>query len=261
MRLLGFDVGVVHLAFVVVNVSDDWFQYDRPDPACVTVEQVRRVDLCQPVHRRVPRAQCRLHHSREMTDRVAHFLQEYELDWDVESLDRVLIERQPLGGLVHVESLLFSHFRERAQKISPNRLHKWLGFHGLNYDQRKVAVVAHARPFLGHLRHYWYLERQHDMADALLVCLFYLWGCKRELGRLRCEHYFLQARPGEGALDTFLSRFRFHKGEQRHNAEACAAGTAVQRSVNAVATAPLPCTPPPSALTKPTQSSLPTHHV
>jgi len=175
---LSFDVGLANMAFVVATVDLDWRNCTVLDARCVNLTRFQ--------HDVVSRENCPLHHTNEAHDRVRHFLQEYRDVWEGHGrVDRVFIERQPVCGLNHVESLLFAEFRDRATKVSPNAMHKWLGIGHLDYDARKRATVRRAQSYMRGVRGF-HAVRQHDMSDALMVMLFGILGCEtRRLRRLR----------------------------------------------------------------------------
>jgi hypothetical protein len=209
MIYLGIDVGILNLAFVKVSVTD--FEIDAVLEACC-------VNLNELDHRHVPRSQCTLHHSNDVYDKIQHLLQEYPTLF--QDVDQVRIERQPLGGLVHVEQLLFGHFRTKAKLISPNAMHKHFQIRHFDYEGRKVQTTRIATPYLATFPH-WQRERVHDLADALCIILFSLhvekkahaqkeqteqiereWEAKL---RRQTEHS-----PMVGSLTDFFDQFKYH---------------------------------------------------
>jgi hypothetical protein len=162
-RVLSFDVGIINLAYVkcVVDV-EQW--------TVIKVEDARVIDLTRLPHLRVPEDQCQLPHSRDIYDRMSHFFQEF--DPTFVDVDRVVIERQPLGGLCHVEQLLFGHFRSRAFLVLPNCMHKFFNIRHLDYEGRKQRTAAIAAPALAHLPEWQNRERVHDLADAWCLLVY-----------------------------------------------------------------------------------------
>ena len=163
MTYLSVDVGITNLALVKATVGD--FKITSILDAIV-------INLSTIPHRSVPMDQCRLHHSNDVFDKLEHLFQEYPLLF--QNVDYMLIERQPITGLVHVEQLLFGKFRSIARLVSPNSMHKWLGIGQLSYDQRKIETTRIAEPFLKQFSNWIPSERLHDMADALCILLFTL---------------------------------------------------------------------------------------
>lgn len=206
---LSFDVGLANLAYVVVAFDQRWSKCSILDARCVNLTQLR--------HDRVKYKDCRLYHTNEAYDRLEHFFQEYCLTWEkYGSIERVFIERQPICGLNHVETLLFTKFRKHAIKISPNAMHKWLGISSMDYDARKAATVKLATPYLEQLRGFREVGRQHDMGDALMIMFYgsYLERVQKEkLSRKRRKT--LQSkkyRTTDGkSLDEFFDQFRYSR--------------------------------------------------
>ena len=159
MFILGIDVGIINLALVQVEVLDD---------------NIHRVCAC---HRVDMTRGCV---SRETADRVSTMVGKYRTLFDTSEV--VLIERQPLTGLTGVEEVLFYMFRQKCQKVSPNSMHKFFGIRHLDYEGRKVQTVARAHPWLkdhdGWVKN---PERQHDMADAMCIILWW-WEHNRPRG-------------------------------------------------------------------------------
>lgn len=197
---VGIDVGLANLAIVKVqvNVAEN----------ILILENCMCVDLTQGfVHRKVKRKDCKLHHTKDAYDRISHFLQEFEGEWFSPNVKKIFIERQPITGLVHVEQLLFGHFRERAELVSPNEMHKWLGIGHLEYDQRKEHNVEYTKPYFAALNseHYEGRERKHDMADALCLLLFKL-HVKHEEYLILFNKRQVMSQIGEDFFEQFRNR-------------------------------------------------------
>src|SRR4051812_17161920 len=95
--LVGIDVGITHLGLFVVEVDDEneW-KWKR-------VIHLERICLLGCYHRTILKKDCKLYHTKAMSDLVDHFHQEFKRFTDV--ADHILIERQPICGLVHIEQL------------------------------------------------------------------------------------------------------------------------------------------------------------
>jgi hypothetical protein len=198
---IGIDVGVINLGFVKAHV--------HMETNVVKIVETHCIDLTQLKHEVVPLKECKLWHSKDMFDRIQHLLQEYG-DFLKDS-DLILIERQPIVGLVHVEQLIYGAFRDKAILVSPNSMHKWMNINTLDYDQRKVKTVEKAEPYMSHFSLWHAKERKHDMADAVCLILFH---CHKEYEKHEEEQRQLarnqnfQAYNGEG-LEEFFQRFRY----------------------------------------------------
>lgn len=165
MKIISFDVGLVHLAYVSVTVNENNWMVSQ-------VIDAQIIDLTTLSHQRVSLKNCTLHHTRSVYDLLQHFFQEFEPE--LSGAEKVLIERQPLQGLVHVEQLLFGQFRSITELISPVSMHKYFRIGHLEYDQRKVETEKEALPWLSHLPVWNTAERRHDVADAWCLLQFWL---------------------------------------------------------------------------------------
>jgi hypothetical protein len=150
MKLLGIDVGYRNLALVLVDYSQGE----------ITREFCERIDITEYCCDHT----CELEHTSHIVDYIDHVIQRHRGVFD--RADTILIERQPPGGLVAVESLLYSKFRKKSILISPNSMHVFLQINHLDYDNRKLEVVKLAG-MSGK-------GRLHDMADAYLMTKFYI---------------------------------------------------------------------------------------
>lgn len=166
------DVGLKNLGLVVAEINiESW--------TVVKILCAQRIDLTQLAHVRVHRTHCKLHHTNDACDRVMHFCQEYN-EW-LENASVILIERQPITGLVHVEQLLYNQFRNKAILQSPRSMHVWLGISHVDYDGRKEYTTAYTKDLLSSASVE--KDRLHDIADAACFLLFWLDGKQRERQR------------------------------------------------------------------------------
>jgi len=151
MRVVGVDIGIVNMGLSVLRVDEEGH---------VEVEFMKRVDIteyvCEPA--------CLLHHTPHVVDRMNHFLATYSQIF--EGADVVAIERQPPGGIVHVESLIYERYRHKAVLVSPNQLHRHFMIDHLDYDGRKDEVVK-ITGLSGE-------GRLHDVADSILIARFHI---------------------------------------------------------------------------------------
>jgi hypothetical protein len=135
------------------------------DSEC-NVKFYKRIDITRYTHNCIDHDKCTLHHTNEVSDMIAHFVQEYQTILD--NCDILLLERQPPGGLTSVESLLFFIFRHKVKLISPNSMHAHFGIGHLTYDERKERTVSMASKYMDLSE----LSRKHDIADAFCMILF-----------------------------------------------------------------------------------------
>ena len=162
MNIASIDVGIVHLGLVISDVSWD----------NIEVKEVHLVDLTK--HCRV--FNCPLKHTNHLVDRVDHFVQTYR---DVlDKADKVLIEKQPIQGLISVEQLIFERLRDKIVFVHPVSMHKYFGIRHLDYEGRKEYLVNKMAP---HLEGTIFddLERKHDVADAMAMIIYW----RRKIGQ------------------------------------------------------------------------------
>jgi hypothetical protein len=208
MIYIGIDVGVINLAIVKCVVED--FKVVR-------VIEAHRVNLNELSHTAIPRHLCTLEHSNDAYDKIQHLFQEY--GWLFSDVDQVRIERQPINGLVHIEQLLFGHFRSKAKLISPNSMHKHFNIQHYDYEGRKQQTTKIAWPYLSQLPD-WNQERVHDMADALCILLYSLCVEHRQHNEIirqkHIEEEFLTRQRQFGqtnytSLNEFFDQFKYQK--------------------------------------------------
>ena len=164
MLVASFDVGIINLALVVAHVNIETNQVQR-------VVHAELIDTTCMRHTRVEADKCTLGHTKTATDRLMHVVQERP---QLLGCDVVLIERQPIQGHTDVQELLFFLFRDKAVLVSPNSMHKHFNIQNAPYEWRKVYTVQIATPFLSGHPAFTGAERQHDMADALCILLYWL---------------------------------------------------------------------------------------
>jgi hypothetical protein len=206
MIYAGIDVGITNLAIVKCIVEE--FQI-------VQVIEAHRIDLGKLKHVKVSKSDCKLHHTNDAYDRIQHFLQEYADFFN--NVDQVRIERQPITGLVHIEQLLFGHFRSKAKLVSPNAMHKFFNIQHYDYEGRKKQTQNIAQPYLKqHVSYDWEHDRVHDMTDALCLVLYSLHVDKEEYDRSQQLSTFEQKLKlvsmvdDTKNLDSFFDQFKYN---------------------------------------------------
>jgi hypothetical protein len=208
MWVASVDVGIVNLAIVFAELEDHTHRLIR-------IARCENVDTRNMVHDVVGPEECKLGHTKTSTDRLQHFVQERRTWFD--RCDRVLIERQPIMGHTDVEQLLYLTFRNKAELVSPNSMHKFFNISGYTYEGRKIMTVQIADQLLPPDRfpEYHALERQHDVADALCLLLFWIQkeGEKAEKERLVAEEKARQAEVAKSTVDfaAMLDKYRYRE--------------------------------------------------
>ena len=169
MKLVGIDIGYINMGVVRADLDDN---------CDLTFYDAFRYNISLIKHNVVSAHECTIPHTCETCDRVAHFIQENE---DLlEDADCILIERQPPMGFKDIEALLMTKYRSKVKLISPNKLHKFFKIGHLDYEERKVETVKIATPWVEHIYTYESEERQHDMADAVCMCIMHMHKLKEE---------------------------------------------------------------------------------
>lgn len=167
MIVASIDVGIVNLAVVIVELDDFTRDISR-------ICYLANVDSTVFEHGSISLSACTLGHAKTTADRVTHFVQERQHMFD--ACAHVLIERQPLVGHTDVEQVLFLLFRQKAQLVSPNAMHKFFNISRYSYESRKVKTVMLADQYLPvkDFPLYHNLARKHDIADALCLLMFWI---------------------------------------------------------------------------------------
>lgn len=164
-KILSIDIGIINLGYVYGITSTSKFE----------VLECNRVDITLMRHNKVKYCECKLHHDFCIPDYLDHFIQERQDLFD--NADVILIERQPIMGIMNVQDLLFVRFRNKVKLISPNSVHKFFKMSS-DYDTRKIESVNIAKSYLDVFTSFTLNDRQHDITDALLIILFYLSSIK-----------------------------------------------------------------------------------
>lgn len=175
--IVSIDVGIIHLGLVQGKINKDGF--------LVALPVVELVDLTNLAHTVVKRKHCKLYHSKELSDRLDHFYQEYAHIFN--DADLILIERQPIHGLQAVQQSLFKQFRDRVILISPNKMHAHFKLCKC-YEGRKVQTTAILKEVFRKIPHdsrrLHAMDRLHDIGDAVCILIYYTHGIRKGLSDL-----------------------------------------------------------------------------
>lgn len=178
--VLSIDIGIKHLGISVTLLDDE---YD-----IIEIIWIDLVDIQVYTHKDGPsKKECKLKHTKTFCDWINHVFQEnMEL---FEKATAILIERQPPMGLVGIEQLIFSRWREKAFLISPNSMHKFFHIGHYDYEQRKVETERITRKSLYNhsalSEKFDCYHRVHDIADSICMMLFWINIKKKELYAFR----------------------------------------------------------------------------
>ena len=199
--IVSVDVGIKNLALVLIEYTKEYIFND--------IVWFELIDITQHVHLdSESQIDCKLFHSKTITDWLLHVM--YLHNELFEYAQYIIIERQPPRGHVAIEQLLFFKYREKAILISPVSVHRFFGWSAeVNYEQRKEKSVAILKYKLEKTNRPWLhtelnkLKRQHDISDAVLQTLYFLYK-KHE--QLTIEKRLKQYRDNSEL--PFLEKFR-----------------------------------------------------
>ena len=186
MLIGAIDIGYTNLGIVIANVENYEIKY---------IYFCKRVNIG---NYNCKNKECKIPHTREVCDIVAHFVQEYNSY--LLKCDIILVERQPPGGLGNVESVICYIFRPKIQWVSPTSMHKHHMISHYDYEGRKVKTEEIASEWLKGIYGYDKEVRKHDMADAMCMILFWAQPKRREIERKKRQEELRQ--------DLDLERFK-----------------------------------------------------
>jgi len=176
MKILSIDVGLLHLAIIMVNLADDYLIreeiiVEQEVLFCDLIDITELVSDCKD-------HECELYHDRVICDYMMHLFKKFKNLFD--SANLILIERQPPTGLVAVQELIMREYRNKSKLISPSAMLNHFGILQYEYLERKVHTEKIAMEYLGSLKVFIFNERRHDMADSLCLLLYYLFLQRKE---------------------------------------------------------------------------------
>ena len=161
MKIISIDIGYHNLGLVKAYIDETYE---------ISIQDIFLIDLPKLPHRHVHRLDCKLFHTNELADLMAHFIQEY--GHLLQEADKIYIERQPPTGLTNIETLLLFLYREKTELVSPNSMHKHFMIGHLEYEKRKERTIELSNNLLEHFENYKDMARKHDIADAVCMIIF-----------------------------------------------------------------------------------------
>jgi len=170
MKILAIDIGLIHLALVCATLPDDYLT--RKDDIlkdeitfCDLIDITQLVSKCKD-------DDCELYHDKIICDYTMHLFKQYRTLF--ESVDKIIIERQPPFGFVSVQELIMREYRSKSELVSPNAMLKFFDLLHYTYDERKVYTEKIAMDYLGSNKIFIFNERRHDMADGVCLLIYYI---------------------------------------------------------------------------------------
>jgi len=211
-KILSIDIGIHNLAFSYSLVNNDF--------TIKNIIDIELIDISIFSHKKVKKKDCKLHHEKTFCDWIEHIFQEYD---QFNEADYILIERQPPTGLVAIEQLIFSRFRNKSILIHPISIHTFFNMNNLTYEGRKEKSENIATSYLNqdnrnclsndnldNLDKFLSFSRQHDVSDTILFTLYWLNKKNEEYNVVQKEKKFKKStfKRGENINDWF-DKFKY----------------------------------------------------
>jgi len=204
MKLLSIDIGILHLGLSVTDIDDE---YETP-----TIQLIDLIDITKYTHdRMLSKDTCTLYHTRNVCDRLNHFIEDYMDIFD--TVDIILIEQQPIMGITSVEQLILNRFRNKTIKISPQRMHRFFRIHIYDYETRKIKTESIARKYLltHHQKQLDTFVRAHDITDSICIMLYWVNEQRiiyeNKVRKQEMEDKFLKF--NEISMDEFFNQYKY----------------------------------------------------
>ncbi len=203
IKLLSIDIGIKHLAFSYSLLNEDYTLYK--------ISRIELIDISIFKHIKVCKKDCKLYHEKTFCDWIEHIFQEYD---EFNKSDVILIERQPPMGLVAIEQLIFSKFRNKSILIHPISVHSFFNMSEC-YEKRKEKSEEICYNLLEKkdeqtIRKLISFSRQHDVTDTILFMLYWTDKKQKEYILKQKEKKFKNCtfKSGENINDWF-DKFKF----------------------------------------------------
>lgn len=175
--VLCIDIGIKHLGLSGITFDQN-FNFKK-------IIGVDLLDITGFLHPDgISEKDCHLHHTKSFTDWLEHVFWTYDNVFT--NCDYIVIERQPILGLVGIEQLIFSKFREKTHLVSPNAMHNFFNINHLDYEARKDHVTKICKDLLLKqdtpviLQEFESFNRKHDIADSVCLGVFWLNSKRKE---------------------------------------------------------------------------------
>jgi hypothetical protein len=206
-RILSIDIGVKNLGISVSIANEDFTLRE-----IVFVELIDITTFLHPDG--VKMKDCSIPHTKSMADWLEHIFVYHAMFF--EQCEYILIERQPPMGLVVVEQLIFSKYRNKAVLVHPCSMHKYFNIGQFDYDARKNATEKICLMNLKdeeQLKKYNKYTRKHDIADSVCLMLFWLHQervkYQEEKRRERFKNIKVTFKGSNMTMDEWFDQFRY----------------------------------------------------
>lgn len=186
MKILSIDIGINNLAMVVCSLDTNYLSREE----IILDREIIFCDLINITDNNCHDVECKLHHDKVMCDYIMHLFKNYREYF--ETSDVILIERQPLTGLVSIQELIMREYRDKSFLISPISMLKFFDLLQYKYEDRKVRTERIASKYLSSFKEFVFNERRHDMADAFCIMYYYIYTKKKEYVEIMKERQFIK---------------------------------------------------------------------
>lgn len=204
-NVLGIDIGIHNLGLSLSLCNDDFTLY--------SVEWITLLNITEYKHNTISINNCTLPHTKTLCDWINHIFQEYNIFF--QKADYILIERQPIHGIVGLEQLIFAKYRHKAHLIHPSSMHKHFHIGHMEYDQRKKRTIAIARKKLSPslLFEFDSLERNHDIGDSICLTIYWLHQQHQSyiFEQRRKKSYDIFKKSNQLSMNDFFEQFKYKK--------------------------------------------------
>ena len=206
-RILSIDIGVKNLGISVSIANEDFTLRE--------IVFVELIDITTFLHLDgVKEKDCHIPHTKSMADWLEHIFVYHSMFFD--QCDYILIERQPPQGLVAVEQLIFSRYRNKAVLVHPSSMHKYFNIGQIDYQSRKNETEKICLMTLKNeeqIEKYNKYSRKHDIADSVCLMLFWLYQQQikyEEEKRIeRYKNVILTFAGSNMTMDEWFDQFRY----------------------------------------------------
>jgi hypothetical protein len=198
MNVVTLDIGIYHLAYVYVTLSQDQFMWKITD-----IHEVKLLDITS---FNCDRDTCELYHDKTMSDYLRHFFVNKRLMFETST--NILVERQPIGGLIVIQELILNEYRDKVRLVHPRSVHTFLGIsHFVKLYGKELAYMKRKEwttIFVEHILRHWNIslasfERKHDICDSFAQLCYYICTMNKNERKGRSK-YFL----GEDTFTLFI---------------------------------------------------------
>lgn len=210
--VLSIDIGIKHLGISVTFLHAN---YTILETAIIDLIDIQRFEH----NNGISKKDCKLGHTKTFCDWINHVFQEHSNIFEKATV--ILIERQPPTGLVGIEQLIFSKWRDKAILISPTSMHKFFHIGHYDYEQRKTKTIEisqqHLKLHSSLLFKFNEYKRRHDIADSICIMLFWIHNKQEEYSKNERKERAMKAivydRKKDGykmGVNEWFEQFRYH---------------------------------------------------